>query len=338
MQRLITLGLFFSILVLAMLSSSATPQSSAQTNTLNQYAAKFVCGKSKGDLAAPGEYFTIINVHNPATDPFKGTVKLTKKFALGERDEHVGKISRPCETSLKADEVMGIDCPNIYKHLGISQGTFIEGFAVVQTDQTDKELDIVSVFTAGHDQVEAFHTERVPLRKVRPPVCSDLKLNISTSIAPWRITADPISTTTEPRAPNPPNVLLPFGWFVMSGSNWIGPTVDFTQVGVRRGSYEYQLKFCLCPGFSNAKIDLKGLADDNARVFLNGTPLNPAIAGPSSATPIAATGPFFPGSNILKVVVNNINNDVTGLNINGSITATAGRCAEACEDQLGSQP
>jgi hypothetical protein len=333
MQRLITLGLLLSLLAVVSFSSAVSPRGSAQILiTVNQYTAKFVCGKSKGELAAPGEYFTIINVHNPATDPSKGTVKFLKKFALGERDEHVGKISPYCQTSLKADEVMGIDCPNIYKHLGISQGTFIEGFAVIQTD---KELDIVSVFTAGHDQVEAFHTERVPFRKVPPPVCSDLKLNISTSIAPWRITADPISTTTEPRTPNPPNVLFPFHWIVMNGSNWIGPTVDFTQVGVPRGSYEYELKFCLCPGFSNAKIDLKGLADDNARVSLNGSALNPAIAGPSSTTSI---GPFLPGSNILKVVVNNIRNDVTGLNINGSINATAGRCAEACEGQLGSQP
>ena len=338
MQRLITLGLLLSLLAVVSFSSAVSPRSSAQILiTVNQYTAKFVCGKSKGELAAPGEYFTIINVHNPATDPSKGTVKFLKKFALGERDEHVGKVSPYCQTSLKADEVMGIDCPNIYEHLGISPGTFIEGFAVIQT-QTDKELDIVSVFTAGHDQVEAFHTERVPFRKVRPPVCSDLKLNISTSIAPWRITADKISTTTEPRTPNPPNVLLPFNWFVMSGSNWIGPTVDFTQVGVPRGPYEYELKFCLCPGFSNAKIDFKGLADDKARVFLNGTELT-RIAGPSSPpTTVAATGPFLPGSNILKVVVDNIRNDVTGLNINGSITATAGHCAEDCEGQLGSQP
>ena len=30
-----------------------------------QYAIKFVCGKSNGIVAAPGEYWTAINVHNP---------------------------------------------------------------------------------------------------------------------------------------------------------------------------------------------------------------------------------------------------------------------------------
>src|SRR5215208_7384862 len=127
MQRLITLGLSLSLLLIVLSSGAVTAQGSVQTNTLNQYAAKFVCGKTDGGLAAPGQYFTIINVHNPS--PNAG-IKFRKKFALGERDERVGMKTRFWPASLNADEVLGIDCPNIYKHTGIAEGTFIEGYAV----------------------------------------------------------------------------------------------------------------------------------------------------------------------------------------------------------------
>ncbi len=336
MQRLITLGLLLSLLAVVSLSSLVSPRSSAQIlNTVNQYTAKFVCGKSKGEFAAPGEYFTIINVHNPATDPSKGTVKFLKKFALGERDEHVGKISPYCQTSLKADEVMGIDCPNIYKHLGISQGTFIEGFAVVQTN---KELDIVSVFTAGHDQVEAFHTERVPFRKVPPPGCSDLNLSINTGSTPWRIVVDPLPATTEDRPASIVNVpaIFPIPWPSLTTSAWVGPFANSGVVPVAGGDYIYDFTFCLCPGFSNAKLKLQGLADNRGVVSLNGLPLATISTIPTSA--ISTTAGFITGTNTLRVVVRNFTTSATGLNINGSITATAGRCAEACEGQLGSQP
>lgn len=330
MQRLITLGLLFSTLILAVLSGSATPQSSAQTNTLNQYAAKFVCGKTDGPLAAPGQYFTIINVHNPSpiTSP-KGTVKFQKKFALGERDEHVGKISPYCETSLKGDGVMGIDCPNIYKHLGIPEGTFIEGFAVIQASA---ELDIVSIFTAGHDEVNAFHTERVPFRKASLG-CSDLDLSINTGTAPWQITADPIPSTSEPRAASVLTVAPTFG--SLTGSQWIGPTPSSGLTPVSRGPYTYELTFCLCPSFTNPKLNLKGMVDDTATVSLNDTPLSPPLvgSGPATAATITVGGPFHSGTNTLKVVVTNLTNGVTGLNINGSITATGGRCAAACDDR-----
>ena len=328
MRRRITFGLLLSLLIIVSLSSPRTPRSSAQINTVNQYAAKFVCGKTDGPLAAAGNYFTIINVHNPSTitSP-KGTVRIWKKFALGEKDEHVGRISPYCETSLEGDEVMGIDCPNIYKHLGLPEGTFIEGFAVIQAN---KELDIVSVYTAGQDHIEAFHTERVPFRKVQP-VCSDLNLNINTGFSQWKIISDPISSTTEPRAQSLITVPAP-SWASLSTSAWIGPFINAGLNPANRGDYVYELHFCLCSGFGNAKLDLKGLADDRATVFLNDVALSPTIPGPNSSTAIQAGAPFQVGDNKLKVVVTNLSLSVTGLNINGSITATAGRCPTACEN------
>jgi hypothetical protein len=325
MQRLITLGLSLSLLLIVPLSGAVTSQGSAQTNTLNQYAAKFVCGKTDGGLAAPGQYFTIINVHNPSPN---ARVNFRKKFALGERDEKVGRKTRFWPASLNADEVMGIDCPNIYKHTGIPEGTFIEGYAVIESRA---ELDVVSVYTAGREHVETLHTERVPSRKVLnvPEVCPDLKLSINTGSAPWRITADPLAGTTEPRAASVIQLVAPF-WGAQAGSAWVGPFPNAGLVPISRGNYTYEFSFCLCRGFSNAKLALSGITDDRARVFLNGTLLTPTLAGSGSADVkfISATSPFVVGTNALRVIVTNSETSQTGLNINGSITATAGACHE----------
>lgn len=324
MQRLTTHGLMLSLLVFVSLYTQATPQSSAQTHTEFQYAAKFVCGKSDGAFAARGQYFTIINVHNP----FAKQVRFRKKFALGEPGERVGKIfgffpAPQGQEGLGPDKVMGIDCPDIYKHSGISEGTFIEGYAVLHSPA---ELDVVSVFTAGDDHVATLHTERVPFRKVPfvPQVCSDLKLNLSTGLAPWQITSDPLSSTTEPRAASVLPVAPNFP--PLAGSQWVGPFSNSGLVGVSRGNYVYEFSFCLCQGFSNAKLALIGLSDDSARVFLNGTALAPTIPGLTPATAINANAPFIVGTNTVRVIVLNKEQGLTGLNLGGSITATAGAC------------
>jgi hypothetical protein len=140
----------------------------AQTQTTRQYAAKFICGKAsdeqvKAFLAAPGIYYTAINVHNPR---LKFTITYQKKFALGQRSEQAGKISEWFRGRLKADETMQIDCVDIYRHIGVDPGTFIEGFAVIQPSL---DLDVVGVYTAeAGNGVSAMHMERVPLRRTQP--------------------------------------------------------------------------------------------------------------------------------------------------------------------------
>jgi len=325
MKKLIALGVLLSLLVTGLFSGALTSPVYAQTNTLNQYAAKFVCGKSDGDLAAPGQYFTIINVHNPLPNV---NINFRKKFALGERDEKVGLKTRYWPASLHGDEVMGIDCPNIYKHTGIPAGTFIEGYAVIESRA---ELDVVSVFTAGRDHVETLHTERVPFRRVRnvPEVCPNLNLSINTGSTPWRITQDPLNQTTEPR---PASVVLLAApqWGSQAGAGWIGPIPNAGLTPVPRGDYVYEFSFCLCSGFSNAKLALSGLTDDTATVRLNDTTLTPTLAGPATVNlqNISATAPFVAGTNTLRVRVTNVRPGLSGLNIKGSITATAGACHE----------
>jgi hypothetical protein len=147
------------VIILGALAAFAI-NASAQTLQVRQYAAKFVCGKAGDQFnVAPGTYFTTINVHNPA---LVASIEFRKKFALAEMGEKPGRISQWFGGGLRADEAMQIDCRNIYAHLGIPVGTFIDGFAVIQVS-TRQELDVVGVYTAGPSggAVSTMHMERV---------------------------------------------------------------------------------------------------------------------------------------------------------------------------------
>jgi hypothetical protein len=147
-------------LILTSLSLTA-PLTQAQTQvTLSTYAAKFVCGKGDQRIVSEGQYFTNINVHNPS--PFNRAVYI-KRFAIALPDEKPGKISNFFGAFLGPDEAMTIDCENIYKHTQVPSGQFLEGFALIYALA---ELDVVSVYTAGHSAVETVHTERVPVRRL----------------------------------------------------------------------------------------------------------------------------------------------------------------------------
>jgi hypothetical protein len=160
MRKLIFIGVLFSLLALITVSTTPTAQATLQVQTEFQYAAKFVCGRTDAPFLAPGQYFTIVNVHNPSPNT---SVKLRKKFATTEREEQPGSISKFFGTALKPDQALRIDCPNIYNHLQIPPGTFIEGFVVIQSRF---ELDVVALYTAGGNNVETMHTERIPLRRI----------------------------------------------------------------------------------------------------------------------------------------------------------------------------
>jgi len=127
-----------------------------------EYAAKFVCGKAPPNgPVAPGFYFTAINVHNPS---LTAENPLRKKFAIALPGEKVGKISPFTPETLKGDEAMTIDCPDIAKHLGLPAGAFVEGFAVIQSLA---EFDVVAVYTAAgspNGPVATMTLERVPKR------------------------------------------------------------------------------------------------------------------------------------------------------------------------------
>jgi hypothetical protein len=128
-----------------------------------EYAAKFVCGRSLGERAAPGRYFTVINVHNPSLAP----VEFRKKFALvGREAERGGRKTEFFPAHLEPDAAFAIDCKDIGAHAGIGTA-FADGFAVLESPI---ELDVEGVYTAaGAGQVEAMELERVPGRRMPSP-------------------------------------------------------------------------------------------------------------------------------------------------------------------------
>lgn len=326
MRKLTTLALLFSLLILSLSSAPTTPAASAQQQTEFQYAAKFVCGRIDGGIAAPGQYYTIVNVHNPSPNR---TVEFRKKFARALPGEKAGKITPFFKATLRADEAMGIDCPDIYSHAGIPSGTFIEGYVVIQIP-APAELDVVSVYTAGAPNVSTLHTERVPARRIPmvfdPPACGSLDVSLNTGVANWRIVADPVAGTPEPRAATvitPP--LWPSPWVnPLPGTRWIGPTAN-ADGGV--GKHTYETCFCMCSGFSNAALTYRAYADDAAVVSLNGTQIG-VINGFSGAPTAGTTNNqslFKEGTNCVRVVVDNPL-FITGLDLAGTVTATAGMC------------
>ena len=55
-----------------------------------EYAVKLVCGRSDGGLTAPGQYFTTVNVHNPAASP----VRFRKRAAIALAGQRAGRAGR----------------------------------------------------------------------------------------------------------------------------------------------------------------------------------------------------------------------------------------------------
>ena len=123
-----------------------------------QYAVKFVVGRSKGEVMAPGEFWTAVNVHNPHPRP----VRFRVKVAVGLPGKP-GAVSDFIKMKLGPDEVLEIDRKLIHE-LGRDKG-FLKGFVVIESPL---ELDVVAVYSAaGEDKaVETLHTERVGARRI----------------------------------------------------------------------------------------------------------------------------------------------------------------------------
>lgn len=129
-----------------------------------QYAAKFVCGKSAGEVVASGVYFTAVNVHNPTDIKIRFRVKM----AVAYPGLKPGPVSEFHDAELGPDEALEIDCPDIFNpeifKRTETNADFLKGFIVIESKV---ELDVVAVYTAagGEGQVETLHTERVPPRR-----------------------------------------------------------------------------------------------------------------------------------------------------------------------------
>lgn len=126
-----------------------------------QYAAKVVCGVSRGDVVAPGSYFTAVNVHNPSHT----TIRLRWKVAVGLPGAKAGPVSRFSDARLGPDEALEIDCPDIRRQVKVEG--LLKGFVVIESGL---ELDVVAVYTAAPEKgmVTTLEIERVPVRRLAP--------------------------------------------------------------------------------------------------------------------------------------------------------------------------
>ena len=149
MKKSTLLALFVVVSPLTSLAQQAAPF---------QYAVKFVCGASPGQVVAPGVYYTAINVHNPGEKP----VPFRKKFAIALPSERAGRVTAYFEAKLGPDQALEIDCPDIFRHADTKR--FLKGFAVIESEV---ELDIVAVYTTTgvSERAGTFFMERVPPRR-----------------------------------------------------------------------------------------------------------------------------------------------------------------------------
>src|SRR5207244_1854448 len=115
-------------------------------------------GASQGRVAAPGEYWSAVNVHNPSARPVVFRVKVAVALP-----EHPGPVSPFRPFKLGADQALEIDREYI---LEVGGGAFVKGFVVLESPI---ELDVVTVHTAAGAEgaVETLETERVPARRIQ---------------------------------------------------------------------------------------------------------------------------------------------------------------------------
>ncbi len=305
-----------------------------------QYAVKVIQGGIKAGIKTqpigPGIYFTSVNVHNPWRHEVKYAVKLAVSGHNG--------MPKPGTISPFQGHVLGPDEVTEYDHKGFTTllGTlpaFLESYFVIESEE---ELDVVGVYTGAAVQdghLGAMHMERVPARIV--PRCGDLNMDISTGVADWRLTAVEVGSTS-PMLIGPAPLSNPRndGWVEPTDpAKWLGtsgtPGPSSTAHGVVAGEYTYELSFCLCPTFCNAKTDLTLWADNEAKLFLNGlliaaTVDDYAYQGDGLSVAITTDDAFIIGQNKLTVVVTNnepsTGKSSTGMLLKGTLSADAADC------------
>lgn len=125
-----------------------------------QYAAKFICtanipGTSQATSSfLPGSYQTAINIHNP----HEREVKLRLKITLAG-----GTITKWVTETLKADEVVKIDCADAKPKFDLQVIHGFEGFLVIESASS---IDVTAVYTAGKNEVASIDVEQINERKL----------------------------------------------------------------------------------------------------------------------------------------------------------------------------
>lgn len=316
------------------MSCSCNDKAKNAETSLWQYAAKLICGTLTEDHPlTPGRYSTAVNIHNPSPCD---TVKLAWKVAIGARLEDRERIVTSLQRfTIGPDEAVEIDCQDVFtalKQAGHSLN-FAKGWVVLLAEG---ELDIVAVYTAskaGSKEPEALHTERVCGRMQQP--CQDLTIDLSTGNSRWTLSPDGGDDGELATLGLPANVPgLENAWAALPGALWIhDPDQN------RNANTIYEICFDLCFGFEDPELQLSLMADNRARVLLNGQMMNGAtyssgggswhtVNGQDFKTPAtvsATAGMFRAGRNCVQVVVHN-DGGPTGLIVAGILRVPGGMC------------
>lgn len=126
-------------------------------------------------------------------------------------------------------------------------------------------------------------------------------LQANTGQPGWTLVSAPVGVLAPIPAVtiNPPN---PAWTPALSGSAWVGPTVDSGVKDLPGGLYVYEYKFCLCQEKGQHPVlSLSFFADNGATVSLNGklilptfTPFNDSFLHPPGPFPVVYAGPLGP--------------------------------------------
>jgi hypothetical protein len=159
-------GIVFACLLV--LPTPVSADDSADPSQLGfQYAAKFLCtanipGTSQTTASVvPGNYETVISIHNPQNQP----VRFHKKIALTFSGvEQPGPVSKFVPETLKADEASQVDCTVIANDFGITFIHGAEGFLVIESTLS---LDVNAVLTAAKNGDQGGEVESIAVEQVR---------------------------------------------------------------------------------------------------------------------------------------------------------------------------
>lgn len=298
-------------------------QSHGACETEFQYAVKVVCGEIVAQPGvftpvAPGNYWTAINIHNPAKC---AAAHFRWKVAVANPGQPGPISAYQRTTTLDPDRAMEIDCPQVIGAFP-QPPKFVKGYVVIESDI---ELDIVAVYsgTPGGCGSNTFHTERVQPRSV--PVCEDLILPLSTGFAGWQTVA-PTAGVLGPVALVSP---LPSSWVTPPfGSAWVSQNSSDGGSGSVSTHY-YQLCFDLCYGYTPPpSFPIQVAADGLAQVFLNGSLVGVSPNWTALTTLSVNSALLRPGQNCFRVEVPNGGalNNPTGFALAGMLRVIRGKC------------
>lgn len=136
---------------------------SALAQTQYRGSVKFVCGKADEEINnfafSPGIYYTTINVTN---QNLESRVVGQKRFSIALARQEPGRFTELFRWVLRPGQAMQIDCSDIYKHLDVSPGKFIDGFVYIVGSP---RFDVSAVYTVSDgDRPVSIDVEPVVLR------------------------------------------------------------------------------------------------------------------------------------------------------------------------------